>query len=130
MQIWEYVVENDEGDVLAVFASADEAHEFANRPENAQVGNFGAIVASRPKKQTPSLAQSCSAHGYRIVYMDDHLRIVAIDSDNDGCHREQIANFCGYVHTGDGGGYTFLCPQTGKEKNETWIEVRQNVACA
>ena len=46
----EYVVEDDDGSVLAVFDCADDAHEFANRPENAQAGNWPAIVASRPKK--------------------------------------------------------------------------------
>lgn len=48
-QAWEYVVEDEEGEVLAVFASADDAREFANRPENTQSGGWAAIVTSRPK---------------------------------------------------------------------------------
>jgi hypothetical protein len=49
-QVLEYTVEDDDGEVIGVFGADSEAHEFANRPENAQAGNWPAIVVSRPKK--------------------------------------------------------------------------------
>lgn len=47
--VWQHIVENENGDVIGVFDSADNAHEFANRPENAQSGGWPAIVTTRPK---------------------------------------------------------------------------------
>lgn len=73
---------------------------------------------------TSTLETACNAQGFRVLDMGDHVRLIAIDADQDGEAREAIANACGFEHTGDGGGHTFQCPETGIEKEETWIEVR------
>lgn len=79
-------------------------------------------TSTNPSKQ--ALESACQAQSFRTLDMGDHVRLIAIDTDPDGDAREAIAKACGFEHTGDGGGHTFQCPQTGAEKEETWIEVR------
>ncbi len=45
---WEWVVEDDDGEIIGIYADEDLAREVAHR--HTQAGNWDAVVYSRPKK--------------------------------------------------------------------------------